>query len=138
MRTDEVKKNEVFKLSIKIIACSLGCLMFLYSCTIYRSTPVSIDEAVRSGDKVMVMTSYDKEIRFKYIIEEDGDYFGIKKLKGELVKNPINPDRTQTIRPINKTMSLLANIGGPLILIGGILVADFSPTKRSYPPPFIN
>ena len=121
----------------KAIAWLLTGLICFQSCTIYRSTGVSIDEAVKSGDKVKVVTSHNKTIRFKYITEENGNYFGIQKLKGEYVKIPVNPDRTQLIRPINKTVSFIASVGGPLLIIGGVLLADFSPTERSYAPPII-
>ncbi|MUP44986.1 hypothetical protein E0K83_04415 [Gramella sp. BOM4] len=55
------------------------CFSFLcYSCSVYHSKSISLDEAVATGKKVKIETSEDKLV-FKRLKKIDSDYFGLAK-----------------------------------------------------------
>ena len=100
---------------IRTMAWLMAGLIWLQSCTVYRSSVVSIDEAVKAGDKAKVVTKTDQTMHFKYLSEIDGQYYGMNKEKGELIKVPFEEEQIKTIRLSNKPLSTILSIGLPLV-----------------------
>jgi len=80
---------KTIKKQIKPVALILGLLILLQSCVAYKSTSVSLEEAVRSGKKTKIETKINEYLKFQRISFEDGKYYGVKKVKGEIVKIPL-------------------------------------------------
>ena len=130
---------KAIKFRFRLISYFLILLMVFQSCTIYRSSGVTLDQAVFSGDKVEVVTQYDKTIKYKYITQEEGTYYGVKKVKGEFVKSPFQPEQVKTVRLKNKPLSTVVSVFGPIIIIGGLIAFALSADSGSqdvYLPPF--
>lgn len=99
----------------------------MQSCTIYQKNPVSISEARATNNKVLVTKVDDTKKKYRNIEQIDGQYFGIVKLNGNLVKFPLNESEIKSIRPLNETASTLATIGifsGVALILLNIIVIN--------------
>lgn len=89
----------------KLVFGSLIFAFLLQSCTVYQKTPVSISEARATNNKVLVTkTDYTKN-KYRKIEEVDGQYFGIIKSNGNLVKVPLTDSEIKTICVLDKKKS---------------------------------
>ncbi|SFS94038.1 hypothetical protein SAMN04487906_2222 [Zhouia amylolytica] len=70
---------KVIGMHIKSFCLVISSIMLLQSCSIYRSQSSSIDEAVTSGDKVLVLNDNLERFRFKRLVIEKDSLFGITK-----------------------------------------------------------
>lgn len=99
--------------------------MLIQGCTAYKSSSVSLEEASISETKIKVKTNYKKTYYFQSIVFEDGSYYGIKTLKGEIVKIKLYEKDLEKVLIKSKKKSTIYTIASPLILIGlAILTAS--------------
>ena len=56
-------------------------MILLQSCVVYKQT--SLEKAVNSEKKVIIITKTDEILKFQRIGFEDENFYGIKKVKGE-------------------------------------------------------
>jgi hypothetical protein len=129
--------------NIKYIAYALSALMLMQSCIVYNKTPVSVDEAVATNNKVKVYSIENKKHIFNKLVKEEDKIYGISSLKGlnkslfaqyvkeidqkkELVKILL-PFEIKEIYTFNKKRStiltLVAIFGPPLLIAGAIGIA---------------
>lgn len=106
------------KKQIKSIALSLSILILFQGCTVYKSTPVTLDQAVQNASKVKVMTKSSEIMKYKKIEVENGNYYGIKKAKKEMVKTPLDEKFIASIKEKDKTLSTILTIGIPVVILG--------------------
>ena len=102
----------------KIIALFFTALILFQSCATYK-TPTTLAQAAEQQKEVKIITSTDDAIKYKYIIYEDGQFYGVKVDYDtrENVKFPINTDEVYEV--------LLKTGGLPTwawIVIGGVVV----------------
>ncbi|WP_370476562.1 hypothetical protein [Tamlana flava] len=105
------------KIHFKSIAIFLSLLIMLQSCSVYKSVPISIEEAVQANSKVKVYKRNGDEVKYKKIIfSNDGQYYGIEKATIFKSNNNvlINEDQIVMIRVINKE---------PSAIMTGLLIA---------------
>ena len=55
-------------------------------------TPVTLEQAVQDEKSVKIITVTDDSYKYKYIVYEDGLFYGVKDNPGEEVKFPIDAD----------------------------------------------
>ena len=121
MRT--ILKNSqslIFILSISIL---------FQSCSVYKSKPITLDQAVKNEQKVKVKLNnkfyMDSRIlnsmEFNKIIQEGDDYFGIMKKHGELIKTLLVERNINSINEKNKIVSTISNIVLFVIVPAGII-----------------
>jgi hypothetical protein len=67
---------------LKYIAYALAALMLMQSCVVYHKTPVSVDEAVATNKPVKIYTTENKIYKFKKLVREEDNIYGISSLKG--------------------------------------------------------
>ena len=103
---------------LKTIALFLSGLILLQSCSVYK-TPVSLEEAAEIEQAVKVITVDDDTYKYKYIVYEDGQFFGVKDNPGEDVKFPIATEEVADVLVKNGKIPWWA---WPLIVIGGVFV----------------
>jgi uncharacterized protein YcfL len=103
------------------IAILFLAILLLQGCVVYHNTSVGMEEAVSAATRVKIKTVDDKKIKLKKVVLEDGQYYGIKNNRGELVKIPLDEKTISTLHLKNKTMSTIINIGVPAAVIIGIL-----------------
>ncbi len=104
MRTFKKLTKQKAKLFILII--------LLQSCTIYKGAFVGLDQAVQNETNVKIKTNTKEKLKFKKIVFENGNYFGVDKLKGEIAKIPLTQKDIKSIQEKNKSSSTIAIIVG--------------------------
>ena len=71
----------------KTIALILSMLILLQGCTVYKSASVSLEEAALVQTKVKLETKSGEKLKFIRIGVENGNYYGVKKVKGDKTLN---------------------------------------------------
>lgn len=110
----------------KSICVFLIFVFLLQSCAVYQKTPVSIDEAVATKNKVLIVKTDNTKLKLKRIEQIDEKYFGVLKAEGNTVKVPLSETDVKTIQIINKSASTWGNIGivvGSVFIVGIVILA---------------
>jgi len=115
-------------MKLKILKNKAVCWFLLISiifqsCTVYKRAPVSISEASQTHKRVLVVTGSDKKIRLKRIEKTDSIYYGIKTVKSEEVKIPLNEKDIKKIRVKDQAASTFLTIGSIVLTFGIIIIA---------------
>lgn len=100
----------------KIIALFFTALILFQSCATYK-TPTTLAQAAEQQKEVKIITSTDDAIKYKYIVFEDGLFYGVKGPTWEEEKFPINAEEVYDV--------LLKKGGLPTwawIVIAGVVV----------------
>ncbi len=79
-----------------------------------------LDIAVKSEKRVNIKAKDNKKLKFKRVEFENAQYYGISKIKGEIIKSQLNESEFGEINLHNKTMSIIYGTGI------GIIVTAFS------------
>ena len=112
---------KTIKKHLKVVALFFSVLILLQGCTVYKSTPITLEKAVQNESKVRITTNTNKTFVYKKIVVDDGNYYGIEKIKGKKINIPINLDLVKSINEKNKTLSTALSIGIPIVITVGIL-----------------
>ena len=78
------------------MAIFLSGLILLQSCSTYK-TPVTIEQAASTEKAVKITTVNDSTYKYKYIVYEDGQFYGVKDNPGEDVKFLINTEEVANL-----------------------------------------
>ena len=113
---------KAIKQHLKQVALILSMLILFQGCTIYKSTPVSIDEASRMDNPVSLITTSNDKLKYDRIIKENGSYYSVKKERTADVIAPIDALQIKEVKVKNDTASQLINFGSGVIGIGIVLV----------------
>ena len=109
----------------KLVCVLLIFVVLLQSCAAYHKTPVSIEDAVTSNNKVLVFTNNDAKLKLKKIELIDGKYYCISEDADRKIKRiPLNESDIKAIRVLDKSASTWGTIGivaGSLLVIIGII-----------------
>ncbi|WP_111682106.1 hypothetical protein [Winogradskyella tangerina] len=95
------------KRCLKSTVISLSMLLLFQSCRVYHRTNVSIDKAVQEEKRVKLKTKDGQKLKFKRIVFEDGQYYGVKRKANRTL---IQPNELESIRLHDKTMSIIYGI----------------------------
>ncbi|MCX2719077.1 hypothetical protein [Lentiprolixibacter aurantiacus] len=106
------------KKSLKSVALFMAGLILLQSCSTYK-TPVTLQQAAQEEKAVKIVTIDDDTYKYKYIVYEDGQFYGVKDNPGEDVKFPITVEEVEEVLMKNGGIPWWAWI---LIVIGGFFV----------------
>jgi len=109
---------KAIKIHLKAVALFFSILILLQGCTVYKSANVSLEEAVRTDNKIKITTNDNQTLKFQKIGFEDGLYFGIKKIKGEMVKSKIEQENIKSVKLQDKPTSTILTIGIPVVILG--------------------
>ena len=99
------------KKQINPIVLLFGALILFQSCKAYYKDSVTLDQAVKEHKRAKVETVTKQTYKFKTISFENGQYYGIKMVKGESVKIPIDQANLSKVRLENKSLSVIGEIG---------------------------
>ena len=112
---------KTIKKQIKPIALFFGLLILLQSCVVYKQT--SLEQAVNSEKKVKIITKTDEILKFQRIGFEDEKFYGIKKVKHEMVKIQLDSLGIKEVSLHDKTLSIVLTIALPIgIILGASLI----------------
>ena len=64
----------------QIVPITLVFVMLLQSCSVYKRTPVTFDEAAKTNSKVKIERIDKTKLKLKRIELVDGNYFGLQKV----------------------------------------------------------
>lgn len=112
--------------------------MILQSCIAYQKTPVSLLEAERSKTLVKVNTISNQTYRFKQIVLEEEQFYGLKKEKGEIVRIAIHNNVANKVFLHSKsksTWTTIAVIAVPVIalaILGAAATTDLGVGKNLF------
>lgn len=117
----------------KSVCLLIALTLLLQSCVVYKKTPSTINEAVDSKGKVLIVKTNDEKLKLIKIEKIDGAYFGEIKTKKGIEKIPLSENDIKTIRIKNKSASTLGNVfivigslGVVFIVIAAIELQDFN------------
>ena len=112
---------KITKSKIKSIAKVLAILILFQSCvTVYKSGPLTLEEANDRHIKTKVVTKSGEKLKFKNIEFKNGIYYGVKKKKRQIIMIPLDQEAIREIKIKNRTLSTIANI--PLVFVYFITV----------------
>jgi len=112
---------KTIKIQLKVVALFFSVLILLQGCTVYKSVPISIEQAVQNESKVKVFTKNNNKLKFKRIINVDGKLYGVRNLEGIDRNLSLDRNSIKTIKEKNKTLSTILSIVIPVVIIAGIL-----------------
>lgn len=110
----------------KLIVLILCVPFFVQSCTVYKSTGVSIYEAAKSESKVKIIKKDGKNEKFaKVELFDDGQIYGKKKIgaRGEFNNVLIDTSTVKKVQLYDKKNSTIKSIVLPVVIIGVIFAA---------------
>ena len=111
---------KTIKKQIKLIALIFSVVMLFQSCKAYYKDSVTLEQAVNEHKRAKVETVTKQTYKFQSISFENGQYYGIKMVKGETVKIPIDQANISKVRLENKSLSVMGEIG--LIALGVFVI----------------
>lgn len=104
-------------LKSKTVCFLLVIALILQSCSVYKKTPVTLDEAVTADRKVLVVKVDNTKLKFIRIEQIDGIYYGRIKTRGGIEKIPLTENDLKTIRVLDKTATTIGNVA---IVVGSL------------------
>jgi hypothetical protein len=119
---------KTIKKQFKSVALILSMVILLQGCTVYKSTPITIEQVAKEEQKVKVITKDNVKLKFKRIGFNNDGYYGVKKQKGEIIKTHLDPSFINNIKEKDKTLSTILTIALPVgILVGiALIIGDQS------------
>ncbi len=116
----------------KFVCLFLATLMIFQSCTVYKTTPISISQASQINKKVLVTTTTNSKLKLNRIEKTDSIYYGLKTIRGNETRIALKETDIVSIRPYDKsksTTATLALIGVTLAIAIVVAIAsmDFAP-----------
>ncbi|MCF6129136.1 hypothetical protein L1S35_05575 [Flavobacterium sp. AS60] len=123
-------KSKLYK--AKSVCLFLALLLMFQSCTVYKTTPISISQASQISKKVLVTTTTNSKLKFNRIEKTDSIYYGLKTVKGNETRIALKETDIVSIRPYDKSKSRSATwilVIIPIVAVIGIAIAsmDFGP-----------
>ncbi len=106
------------------ISWLLVIVMVVQSCTVYKSTPITLEQAVQNESKVKIVTNRNQTFIYKKIVFDEGKYYGVERVKSKKISIPINEDLVKSIQMKNQVLSALISVATPIVIIIGIGVIN--------------
>ena len=107
---------KTLKKQFKSVALILSMLILLQGCTVYKSVPVTLEEASKAGTKVNIENKNGENVRFLRVIElNDGHYYGVKKANGLVSNIRIDENKIKKVELKDELLSTISSIAIPVI-----------------------
>jgi hypothetical protein len=113
---------KTIKKQMRLIAFTLAMLIYFQSCKVYHSNSVTLEQASQEFKRVKIQTNGNEILKFRGIKMENKQYYGVKKVKKELINTLIEKDNIKSVRLENETMSTILTIALPVTIVIGALV----------------
>lgn len=112
--------------NIKIASLLLSFIFLFQSCHVYKSAPISLEEAVTANRRVKIITVNNEKIRLTKIEKiNDTSYYGYKRKNGKEIRFLLKENNIQKIKVVDKTGSTIITSLGiaiPVAIIISIIV----------------
>lgn len=133
---------------IKIVSIALIALIVLPSCSVYYSETSSMDEALSASHKVQIKTPEKDIYKFKKIIQEEDQVYGITKRNSFTAKDLnsqiiwkksdekevsilLTDEQTSYIHLKNKSASTLVTVAVSAVSVGALIGIGYSAADSS-------
>ncbi|MBC2838849.1 hypothetical protein [Robiginitalea sp. SC105] len=97
--------------NLNICALLMTTLILFQSCVVYHKTPVSFEVAAQAKTNSMVVTPDGAIARYKYILLENSEYFGVNRKAGVQLKTRIEDPQGNEVYLKNQSKSDWATVG---------------------------
>ena len=115
---------KTIKKHLKVFALFISVLILIQSCTIYKSTSVTLEEASKTNNKVKVEKRNGQKVKYsKIVVLNDGNFYGVKKEKYLFNNILLDQNDIDKIQLKDKTMSTILTVAIPVVIIGVIAYA---------------
>ena len=111
---------------LKLVALFFATLIFFQGCTVYKSVPISIEQAVQNESKVKVITKNDNKLKFKRIINVEGKLYGVRNLEGTDRNLSLDRNSIETIKEKDIVLSVVLTILIPIAVIAVLGVSTLA------------
>jgi len=115
------------KVYLKPVAFALSFLILLQGCTVYKSTPVSLEQASQIDASVRVITKNDEKLKFDRIIKDNDTYYAINNKSQTNVGVPIDTMQVREIKIKDKAVSTVLIFGVffiPVLVVAAIVTSS--------------
>ena len=128
---------KTLKIYIKPISLFFIIILLFQGCIVYKSKPVTLEEAVEANTQVKIKTKNNKTIKFKKITFEEGSFYGVNNIykddpfevsKKVVVKTPIDVNIVESVKIMDKTLTIILPFATPIILLGILIIAYTIPS----------
>ena len=109
---------KALKIHLKAVALFFSILIFFQGCTVYKSTSVTLEEAVRAETVTRVKTNENETHKYDRVSLENNYYYGLIYKIGDDIKVRLDENKINKVQIKNKTNSTLSTIGSLTLLIG--------------------
>jgi hypothetical protein len=96
--------------------------IILQSCSIYKKSPTSLDEAARANARTVVVNTDNSKLEFIRITQVDNEYYGEVKTISGTKKVPLSETDIKSIRVLDKTATTFTNLGIIVVPVAAALV----------------
>lgn len=137
-----------FLIYIKIVSIALIVLILLPSCSVYYSETASMEEALSASHKVQIKTPQKDIYKFKKIIQEEDQVYGITKRNSFTAKDLnsqiiwkksdekevsilLNDEQTSYIHLKNQSASTLVTVAVSAVSVGALIGIGYSAVDSS-------
>jgi hypothetical protein len=110
------------KLKNKIFSVLFIIALMLQSCSIYKKSPASLDEAVRANARTVIVNTDNSKQEFRRITQVDNEYYGEIKTISGTKKVPLSQTDIKSIRVLDTTATTLTNLGIIIVPVAATLV----------------
>ena len=125
---------KTLKKQIRPITLLLAFVMLFQGCTVYKSVPITIEQATKEEQQVKILTKNNVKLKFKRIVVENEKLYGVRKVDGINVKLVLDRNSIDTIRAKDKTLSTILSIGIPVTILGLMVWASADSFGPSFGP----
>jgi hypothetical protein len=109
----------------RMISVLLVIALMLPSCSVYKKSSASLDEAVSANARVVVINTDGSKHKFTRITQVDNEYYGEMKTISGTTKVSVSETNITSIKILDKTATTLINLGIIIIPIATVLVIIF-------------
>lgn len=102
----------------------ISIIILTQSCVAYSSKFHTLEDASKTKNKVKVYTINNEVIKFKRIEMDQGQFYGVKKIKGDITKTPL--ERSKLYKVVVKDNIISTIINSTLGLIGALGILALS------------
>ena len=95
---------KTIKKHFKFVAITLSMFILLQGCTVYKSAPVTLEEAYKSQTKVKVKNKDNQALKFDRVTINNGTYYGAKEIGNIMTQIPLEKEHINKTQIKNKPL----------------------------------
>ena len=115
---------KTIKTHLRVVAFFFSAAILFQGCTVYKSSGVSFDEAVRAETKVRVEKKNGEKVKYsRIVVLNDGNFYGVEVIKGLSNNVIIEEDSIEKIHIKDRVLSTILTVAIPVVIVGVLIGA---------------